>query len=70
MRIALLSDRFPPEAGGVAIAAARLARGLAEAGDEVEVLALSAEGLPGSVAVQVELAGLTVLRVGASRRPM
>jgi glycosyltransferase involved in cell wall biosynthesis len=68
MRIALLSDRFPPDAGGLAVAAARIARGLAAAGDEVEVHAVSTEGVPGVVREEVR-EGVRVRRLGAHRRP-
>jgi glycosyltransferase involved in cell wall biosynthesis len=69
VRVALLSDRFPPQAGGLAAATARIARGLAEAGDEVEAFALHDDGLPGEVRIERGPAGLQVLRLSASRRP-
>jgi glycosyltransferase involved in cell wall biosynthesis len=68
MRLALLTDRFPPDPGGLAAASARIARGLAAEGDEVEVHAVSSEGLPGVVREESR-EGVRVLRLGAHRRP-
>ena len=67
-RLALLTDRFPPDPGGLAAASARIARGLAAAGDEVEVHAVAVEGAPGVVREEA-LEGVRVLRLGAHRRP-
>jgi glycosyltransferase involved in cell wall biosynthesis len=67
LRVALLSDRFPPEPGGLAVASERIARGLAAAGDEVEVIAVAANAAPGTVTVE-EDAALTLVRVGGHRR--
>lgn len=68
MRLALLTDRFPPDPGGLAQATARIARGLVGAGDEVEVHAVTDEGVPGVVRAE-EVEGVRVLRLGAHRRP-
>jgi len=67
MRLALLSDRFPPDPGGLAVATARIARGLAAAGDEVEVHTVAAEGVPGVVREELR-DGVRVRRLGAHRR--
>lgn len=47
MRIALLSSKYPPDAGGLAISAQRLARGLQEQGHEVVVCVPDGSLLPG-----------------------
>jgi glycosyltransferase involved in cell wall biosynthesis len=66
MRIGLLSDRFPPDVGGLAQAAARIARELARAGCEVEVLASEARLPPGTLREE-ESDGVRVRRLGAAR---
>lgn len=67
MKICLLSDKYPPDPGGLAISAQRLARGLAAAGHTVHVSVLSEAGLPGQVS-QSRQDGLTIHRLGLSRR--
>ena len=64
MRIALLSDTFPPDQGGLAVSAERLALGLAGAGHSVEVFAPAAEP-----AREWDGPGLAVRRVARRRRP-
>lgn len=67
MRIALLSDRYPPDPGGLAQAAERIATGLVGAGFEVDVCAAAPGAMPGSC--HEDRAGsATVLRLGAHRR--
>lgn len=64
MRIALLSDTYPPDPGGLAVSAERLALGLAGAGHSVEVFA------PAARPERVQPApGLAVWRVAQRRRP-
>jgi len=64
MRLALISDRFPPDPGGLAQAVARIARGLAAGGDEVELfVATPGEPVPPGVLPE----GLAVQRAGAAR---
>lgn len=64
MHIALLTEKYPPDAGGVAISAARLAEGLARRGQSVHVFVLSTALAPGehqresSAAVQVTRLGM------------
>jgi glycosyltransferase involved in cell wall biosynthesis len=67
MKLCLLSDKYPPDPGGLAISAQRLARGLAAAGHTVHVSVLSQAGLPGQVS-QNQQDGLTIHRLGLSRR--
>jgi glycosyltransferase involved in cell wall biosynthesis len=67
MRVALLTDRFPPDPGGLAVASARIARGLAAEGDEVDVHAVRSEGLPGVVREESR-DGVRVLGLAAHRR--
>jgi phosphatidylinositol alpha-1,6-mannosyltransferase len=64
MRVAILSDRFPPDPGGLARATDRITAGLAGLGHDVEVLALSATGRPGVLQAE-ERAGVGVFRLGA-----
>jgi phosphatidyl-myo-inositol dimannoside synthase len=66
MRIAILSDRFPPDPGGLARATDRIAAGLAGLGHAVEVIALSTTGRPGVLQAE-ERAGVGVFRLGALR---
>src|SRR5262245_21559136 len=66
MRIAILTDRFPPDPGGLARATERIARSLAALGHDVEVLALSAAGRPGALERE-DRGGVHVSRVGALR---
>lgn len=66
MRIALLSEKFPPDSGGLAVSAGRLAQGLLSRGNQVHVFALTG-GQPGQVTCQVK-GGLTIRRLGAFRR--
>jgi glycosyltransferase involved in cell wall biosynthesis len=66
MRIAILTDRFPPDPGGLARATDRIAAGLFGLGHVVEVLALSAGGRPGALERE-DRSGVSVFRVGALR---
>lgn len=68
MRIALLSEKYTPDPGGLAISTARLARLLAGAGHHVEVICPSAALAPGQAEAGAQ-AGLTVVRFGAQRKP-
>ena len=67
MRLALLSDRYPPDPGGLAQAAQRIATGLAGAGFGVDVYAVASAAVPGSWSEDRQGA-VTVLRMGAHRR--
>lgn len=68
MRLALVTDRFPPDAGGLAQAVARIARELATAGHAVDVFAVTGD-TPGSVRWDESGAeSVRVCRVGAQRR--
>jgi phosphatidylinositol alpha-1,6-mannosyltransferase len=66
MRVAILSDRFPPDPGGLARATDRIALGLADLGHDVEVIALSTAGRPGELSAE-ERGGVSVLRLGSLR---
>lgn len=66
MRVAILSDRFPPDPGGLARATDRVTASLAGLRHDVEVIALSATGRPGVVQAE-ERAGVRVFRLGALR---
>lgn len=67
MRVALLADRFPPDPGGLAVAAARIARQLTEAGAAVEAFALAADLPPGGQRLE-ELGDMVpVWRLGPAR---
>ena len=58
MKIGLISEKFPPDPGGLAVSTARLARGLASAGWEVRVFCLAAAettpGMPGALTETVQ----------------
>ncbi len=67
MHIALLSEKYPPDPGGLGVSAQRLARGLVGAGHTVRVLAPTDRLAPG----QVETTGdarLSVQHLGQHRR--
>ena len=66
-RIALISENYPPDVGGLAISVARLARLLSEAGHQVQVFTLSRRVNPGLVE-QTEDGSVLVRRMGAHRR--
>jgi len=68
MRILFLTDRFPPQIGGVAVSAARLARGLAARGRVVHVASLNAGVEPGSVQSETEN-GMVIHRLGGLEDP-
>ncbi|MHB0936759.1 MAG: glycosyltransferase [Armatimonadota bacterium] len=68
MRILFLTDRFPPQIGGVAVSSARLAQGLAARGHVVHVAGLNAGVEAG--AVQSETTdGVVIHRLGALEEP-
>lgn len=65
-RVLLLTDRYPPQAGGLARASQRLAQHAAANGAAVHVLLLRGDGPPGSVDSARE-GDLWVHRLGAER---
>ncbi len=67
MRIALLSDRYPPDPGGLAQAAQRIAEGLAGLGLQVDVYAAASGPVPGTWS-EDDGGAVTVRRLGAHRR--
>ncbi len=67
MKIALLSEKYPPDVGGLAVSASRLAGLLHGSGCEVHVFALSSSLEPGCVAC-TEHQGVTIYRLGEQRR--
>lgn len=67
MKIALISEKFPPQAGGLAVSAARLAHLLAAHGESVRVFSLSGDLAPGERQVQ-QVQGIEVHRLGVHRR--
>ncbi len=69
-RVALLSDRFPPDPGGLARAVRRIAGGLAARGLQVDVFALDDSQAPGAARWDdvAGAPGLRVCRLGAQRR--
>ena len=64
MRIALLSDKYPPDSGGLAISTQRLAQQLLHAGHEVRVWSPASEG----AAASARVAGVEVQRLPQVRR--
>jgi glycosyltransferase involved in cell wall biosynthesis len=67
MNILILTEKYPPDAGGLAVSTQRLAHGLARTGHAVCVSVLCDSAAPGDV-VEADDADLTVFRVGAQRR--
>ena len=67
MNIALLTEKFIPDFGGLAVSAGRLAGGLAAHGHQVTVFHLTRTVPPGR-AVTLQMDGVTILRTGASAR--
>jgi phosphatidylinositol alpha-1,6-mannosyltransferase len=67
MNICLLSDKYPPDPGGLAISTQRLARGLVTAGQTVHVCVPTPDHAPGQVTRSTEN-GLTVHRFGLFKR--
>lgn len=63
MHIALLTEKYPPDMGGVAVSAARLAQGLVVRGHTVHVFVLGRAHQPGEQPRAVS-PGLTVARLG------
>jgi glycosyltransferase involved in cell wall biosynthesis len=67
MKIALLSEKYTPDIGGLAISAERLARLLASVGHEVRVICPSLS-LPPSETRTLPSSGVNVTRFGAHKR--
>jgi glycosyltransferase involved in cell wall biosynthesis len=67
MNICILSDKYPPDVGGLAVSTRRLAHGLAQAGHTVCVSTPTASVAPGSITPSSD-DGVTVHRIGAHRR--
>jgi glycosyltransferase involved in cell wall biosynthesis len=68
MNICLLSDKYPPDPGGLAISAQRLAYGLSSAGHHVNVCTLSPKLPPGRVEISTPKTNLTVHHLGRHKR--
>ena len=66
MKALWITDRFPPDRGGVAVAAARQVEALAPKLERLDVLRLAADLAPGH-AEAVERDGWTLYRVGRAR---
>jgi glycosyltransferase involved in cell wall biosynthesis len=64
MRLAFLTERYPPDIGGLAANAERLCRGLGRLGHAVEVFAPAADLAPGSAAMRLAESHLTLHRFG------
>ncbi len=67
MHVALLTERYPPDVGGVAVSAARLVEGLSQRGHTVHVFVLSQAQPPG-VRQRTAATRVTVDRLGALPR--
>jgi glycosyltransferase involved in cell wall biosynthesis len=67
MKIALLTEKYTPDIGGLAISAGRLGRLLSSAGHEVRVFAPTAS-LPASESRTLPHSGVSVTRFGAHKR--
>jgi glycosyltransferase involved in cell wall biosynthesis len=64
MRLLFLSERFPPEIGGLASSAWRISRAIAGAGHDVHVLSLSSQLAPGEGEMVLPEHRLTLHRYG------
>jgi glycosyltransferase involved in cell wall biosynthesis len=64
MRLLFISERFPPDPGGVAVSAVRISQSLARMGHGVAVLAFSNREAPGRAASSLADEGLAVHRLG------
>jgi glycosyltransferase involved in cell wall biosynthesis len=67
MNILILTEKYPPDVGGLAVSSRRLARGLAQTGQTVVVSALDASLPPGTTATNDD-EGVPILRLGPHRR--
>ncbi|MBI3930262.1 MAG: glycosyltransferase family 4 protein [Armatimonadetes bacterium] len=67
MRVLLISERFPPQRGGVGVSAERIARNLRPGLERLDVVHLS-DDLPAGVTRQREQDGVEVFEVGRARR--
>ena len=67
MHILILTDKYPPDVGGLAVSTRRLARGLAQTGNTVTVSAPDVSLPPGITAISDD-EGVLVLRLGLHRR--
>ena len=67
MNVCILSDKYPPDVGGLAVSTRRLAHGLAQAGHTVCVSAPATSVVPGDVATSND-GGMSVFRIGVHRR--
>ncbi len=65
LRLLFVSERFPPDAGGISASAGRIALALARSGHSVEVLVLSGEQAPGRADSCLADERLAVHRLGA-----
>jgi len=65
MNICLITRQYPPDAGGLAVAARRLAQGVARSGHTVQVCVVTELLAPGEVESVTEAPRLSVHRVGA-----
>ena len=68
MNIALLSEKYTPDIGGLAISTERLARLLSSAGHRVRVFCPS-PGMPASEARSFSQGGIRITRFGVHKRP-
>ncbi len=68
MKICLFSSTYPPDVGGVAVSARRIASNLASAGHEIHVLTPSESVPPGSQRTETD-GSVTLHRLGAHVRP-
>ena len=67
MNICILTDKYPPDVGGLAVSTRRLTQGLGRAGHAVCVSAPAASLAPGNIAASDD-DGVIVYRMGAHRR--
>jgi phosphatidylinositol alpha-1,6-mannosyltransferase len=67
MKVLILTDKYPPDVGGLAVSSRRLAHGMAQAGHSVRVSTLDTSLAPGE-SLTGDDQGVSVLRIGSHRR--
>lgn len=68
LTIGLLSDKYPPDPGGLAASTQRLAHGLVQAGHTVHVSVISDRVAPGAAQTAIESDKLLIHRIGRQKR--
>ncbi len=67
LRIAFLTEKYPPDVGGLAISSQRFTQAMAAAGHDVHVISVTSTVPPGQV-IHTQRDGVTIHRPGATTR--